>query len=177
MTEKKRGITSREIFRNLGYNPEEALPASWTDLSNIPDGQLIMEQDVTTVGFLAQYKQTGAVVFINKNNKKQEIWSKEILDSKFKGVTIFPKDASEINSYSNGQPVKFANGEIVTSPGSNAVYLIDKGKKRPFVSAKAFNKLGYKWENVIHTTDQVLKLHDKGKPVKLPSTKKKKTKK
>lgn len=164
---KKRGIASKEIFKSLGYNPEEIIPATQKEINGIPSGELISEATAYPGGILLQNKQTGAIVYIDENNKRHDIWTKDILESKFKGMPIFSKDNSIIDKYQKSNPVKFSDGEIISSKTANAVYLIENGKKRPFASAKTFEKLGYKWENVINTSSDVLNMFNKGKAISI----------
>jgi hypothetical protein len=164
---KKRGIPSQEIFRQLGYNPEETVPATWAELSRIPDGALITETDVYPGGILYQDETTGAIFYIDENKIRHAIYSKEILTSNYQDIAIISKSPTEINNYELGNPVKFKDGDLVTSPKNNAIYIIDNGKKRPFKSGKVFKKLGYKFENVIITKKKILNLHKDGKMVTL----------
>jgi len=62
--------------------------------------------------------------------------------------------------------VLFDDGELIKSPSSPAVYLIDNSKKRPFSSGEDFVDLGYKWENIITNSPQVLYHYDLETPIK-----------
>lgn len=170
---KKRGISSKEIFKNLGYNPEEVIPANWKEINNIPNGKTITETNFFPGGILIQNSVNGSIVFVDEKNKRHEIWSKEIMESQFKGVPIFDKSPEQINQYKIGAPIKFRDGELISSPNSKSVYLIDDEKKRPFKSKKVFDELGYQWDNVIFTSDKIADLHEKGDPITLPKEKKK----
>lgn len=164
---KKRGIPSQEIFHNLGYNPEEIIPMTNKEASNIPNGEIISELNAYPLGILLQNKQTGAIVYVDENNKRHDIWSKKILETRFKGMPIFQRDEKEISQYKKSTPTTFNDGELLSSKNSSAVYLIKDGKKEPFASAKVFKKLGYKWDNIIYTTDQILNLYPTGKKISL----------
>jgi len=50
----------------------------------------------------------------------------------------------------------------LTSPATKAVYLIDQGKKKPFASGEVFEKLGYKWANIITVSPQFLNKYENG---------------
>lgn len=163
---KKRGITSAQAFRNLGYNPEELLPMSWSDLDRIPDGKLITERDTYPVGALFQVKETGAVVYLDSKGKRHPVFSRDILENNFQYVNLIPKDREFVKSFKRGGPLKFKNGTLVATPTRASVFLIDNGKRRPFKSAKVFSDLGYKFENIVWTDPSTLKLHKKGKMVK-----------
>ncbi|MFA5050562.1 MAG: thrombospondin type 3 repeat-containing protein [Patescibacteria group bacterium] len=55
-----------------------------------------------------------------------------------------------INSFQFIAPVSSRpNGTLIKYPDSAMVYLIENGSKRVFKSGEIFEKLGYKWENVI----------------------------
>ncbi|PIS42058.1 MAG: hypothetical protein COT24_05560 [Candidatus Kerfeldbacteria bacterium CG08_land_8_20_14_0_20_40_16] len=161
---EKRGIVSKEVLRGLGFNPEEIIPASWNELNSIPNGDPVTESDIYPTGILLQSKQTGGVSYI-ENGIRHSIWSKEILRSRFKNRAIVQVDQAEIDSYQSGDPVKFKDGELVTAHETNAVYVISNGEKRPFKSAEALNALGYKWENIIYTSEQALNIHPMGKSI------------
>ncbi|MBU0731990.1 hypothetical protein KKC88_03870 [Patescibacteria group bacterium] len=167
---KKRGITSAEAFRNLGYNPEELLPLSWDDLNGIPDGELITEQDTYPVGALFQVKETGAVVYLDKKGKRHPIFSRDILENNFQYINLVPKDKAFVKSFKRGAPLKFKNGTLIATASRASVFLIDGGKRRPFKNATVFNDLGYKFENIVWTDLNTLKMHKKGKMVKKEKT-------
>ena len=59
---KRRAITSAEVFRQLGYNPEEVIPISQADLDGIPG--TITEADKYP-GAVLQNAVTGAVVYLD----------------------------------------------------------------------------------------------------------------
>ena len=163
---EKRAITSREIFRQLGFNPEEVLPATWAELDQIPEGDKITQADNYPTGALLQSRQTGAVTYV-KNGQSYPIWDRAIMNSRFKSQNIIKVDQSEINRYPIAHPLKFKDGTLVTSPGTKAVYVITDGEKRPFASRDAFDQMGYQWNNIINTTDQALTLHPTGDPITL----------
>lgn len=168
---KKRGISSQEIFRQLGYNPEEVIPATEAELSRIPDGPAITETDIYPGGMLYQDNISGGIFYIDENKIRHAIYSKEILTSSFASLPIISKSPAEINIYKLGDPAKFKDGELITSPKSKSIYIIDNGKKRPFKSSKVFKKLGYHFKNVIITKKKILDLHKNGKAIKLNKNK------
>ena len=83
----------------------------------------------------------------------------------FKHKKIIPVVPEELDDYKTVEPVLFGNGELVKSPNSPAVYLISAGSKRPFISGKDFEDMGYKWVNIITVSPKVLYLYDLGEPM------------
>ncbi|MFA6197616.1 MAG: hypothetical protein WC734_00470 [Patescibacteria group bacterium] len=161
---QKRLIESQEVFRQLGYNPEEVITVTEADLKDYTNGTNITLNSIYPTGALLQSKQTGGIVFV-ENGVRHAIWSKEIMQSRFPKTKVIRIDESEIAGYAAGDPVKFKDGELVTSPNSKSVYVISDGLKRPIGSMDAFNQLGYKWKNIIKTSDKALEMHPTGDPI------------
>lgn len=157
----KRAIMSRETFRQLGFNPEELIRVSWDELSLYPDGDKIDETSVYPTGTLLQSQESGGIYYI-ENGVRHSIWSREILRNRYRYRKWTVTGQAEIDRYQAGDPVKFKDGEIVTSPTAGGVYLISNGEKRPIPSLGIFNQLGLKWANLIRTSDAALNIHPTG---------------
>ena len=158
---EKRPITSYEAFRKLGYSPEEVIKVTWEDLTAYPTGEKITPETTNPTGILLQSKQTGGIYYI-ANGYKSAIFSREILLSQFARRKWTTVDQSEIDKYPSAEPVKFRDGELVTSPSANGIYLIADGQKHPIPSQEIFNGMGFKWSNIIKTTDRALEIHQTG---------------
>jgi hypothetical protein len=63
------------------------------------------------------------------------------------------------------EPVKLKDGTLIKSMKEPTVYLISQGKRRPIASPEVFAALGYRWENVITVSDEVLNLHELGEKI------------
>ncbi len=159
--DKKRGIVSREVFRKIGFNPEEIIDLPQKEIDSIPEGPPITLESAYPTGALLQDKTTGGVWYV-KDGIRQPIWSREILKANFQNMQITPASPSDIEKYKKGLPVRFKDGEIVKSKNSPTIYFISNGYKRPIASAKDFEKLGLKWENIITTDERSLSLHPTG---------------
>jgi hypothetical protein len=162
--DKKRGFADSEAFKKIGYNPEEVMNASWEDVNAYKDGAPITATSTYPTGALLQDKKTGGVYWVSEG-EKQPIWDAIFLKTKFKNKKIIPVVAEELNNYKTSDPVIFGDGELVKSSASPAVYLISAGKKRPFMSGKIFEEMGYKWENIIPLSPKVLYLYEEGESI------------
>ncbi|MBI4407422.1 MAG: hypothetical protein HY565_02900 [Candidatus Kerfeldbacteria bacterium] len=171
---KKRAITSAAVFRQLGYNPEEVIPVNQADVDAIPEAAPITEADKYPLGAVLQNAVTGAVVYLDDEQVIHPVWSKSILDNRFKGYAIHPESPDLIASYEDGSPETYADGTLLKIPERDTIYVIDHGKKRPILSDTVLDKLGG-YESVLTTNKAGLKLHETGKPLRL--TKSKTTKK
>ncbi len=152
---KKRPIPSRAIFDAIGFNTFEIIQVTEAELTLYPTGERVESPDSYPTGILLQSRQNGGISYI-ENGVRHSIWSREILQNRFKYRSWKVVDQSEIDRYAAGNPVKFKDGEIVTSPGANGVYLISNGERRPIPSPDILTRLGLKWQNLIQTSDQAL---------------------
>lgn len=157
-------INSPETFRRLGFNPEEILEVTEQEIASYPRGPKITLNSIHPAGALLQATNTGGIFYV-ENGVKHAIWSQEILRSQYKNRPIISARPDELETYELGEPVKFKDGEIVTSPSSRSVYVISNGEKRPIDSLETFQQLGYQWENLIRTTDDALRIHPTGELV------------
>lgn len=159
--EKKRGFDSSEAFRKIGFNPEEVMDASWEDINSYIEGKPITATSTYPTGALLQDNTTGGVYWVNEG-EKAPIIDKIFLSTKFKNKKIIQVSPEELDDYPKISPVLFGDGELLKSSASPSVYLISNGEKRPFISGKIFEDLGYKWENIITVSPQVLYYYNLG---------------
>ncbi len=155
---EKHLIESESVFRKIGYNPEEVIPVESGDLKSYPTGYSISMNSVYPTGVLLQSKKTGAVSYV-KNGTRHGIVSREILLSNFPKPNLIRVDDSEIQQYQPGEPLRFKDGTLITSPESHAVFVVSNGKRKRIASADVFNQLGYKWDNIVTTTDFAVRIH------------------
>ncbi len=163
---RRRAITSAEVFKNLGYNPEEVLPIKQADLDLVAESAPITEADKYPLGAVLQNNNDGAVFYLDENKQLHPIWSKEILENRFRGIAIYQETPKHLTNYQTAEPVKFADGSLLKIPERDTIYVIDQGEKRPVVSATVLDKLGG-FSRVKVTSKATLKLHPLGKQLKL----------
>lgn len=157
---KKRGIVSREVFRTLGFNPEEVQKAEWADINYYPDGPVIDLSSAYPQGALLKAKETGGIAYV-ENGVRHAIYSKEILYSRFKGRPTITVSESELEQYPVGDPVLFADGELVTAEGQ-PVFFIAGGLRHAIASRDVFDRMGFKWGNILKTSERSLEVHPIG---------------
>lgn len=166
-----RKVESNEVFKKIGFNPEEIIDVEETDIKNYQKGVEITEKDVYPAGALLQSKKTGGIYFVI-NGKKQPIWSKIIMEINFPNKKIVPVSEEELAKYPTMAPLKIQNRELVKSSTSPVVYVISNGQKRPIASEKTFNALGYKWKNIIEVNNRTLEIHPTGATIDLETLEK-----
>ncbi|PIT94630.1 hypothetical protein COT98_02720 [Candidatus Falkowbacteria bacterium CG10_big_fil_rev_8_21_14_0_10_39_9] len=165
----KRFIVSDEAFKKIGFNQNEIIEAPTGDLVSYSNGPNLTTTSTNITGTLMQNTKNGGVYFVQDNTKAPLI-DKVLLSTKFKGKKIVKATETTLAKYTKIAPVLFGNGELLKSNASQAVYLIDNGQKRPFVSGETFETLGYDWKNVITVSPQLLSLYTLGTALSLPPT-------
>jgi hypothetical protein len=160
----KRLIASSTVFKKIGYNPEEVDDASNEDLASYLDGTPLTESDTHPTGALLKDPVSGGVYYVI-NSTKAPIIDPIFLKTKFKGLKVIKPKKGELDGYAKIEPVKFEDGYLLKSINSLGVYVVSNGKKRPIVSGKAFEQLGYNWNNILTVKPQTLALYDEGEPI------------
>lgn len=156
-----RYITSPEVFRVIGFNPEEVEDISQEDLAIYKSGADITTESVYPTGGLVQNNQTGGVYYV-KDGEKHPIYSAEIMKTRYKNRILTAVSPEELNQYQLADPVKFQAGELVKSDQENKVYVIEDGNRRWIKTQESFVKFGYKWDNIITTNQKAIELHPLG---------------
>lgn len=162
--DEKRGIVSREIFRRIGFNPEEVIDATWDDLAAYPEGAPIATAEGNPLGELWQNKSTGGVYYVAKG-VRHPIWSREILQNRYAHFPLKSTPSAALAALPTGEPVGFKDGSLVVGVSSPVVYVISNGQKRPIVSEDVFTQLGYRWDTIIQTSPRALEAHPDGLPI------------
>ncbi len=157
----KRRIASPEVFKTLGFNPEEVDDIPSEQLIDIPDGKEITLNDAYPKGALVQNTQTGGIYFV-ESGVKYPLWARELLKINYPKLKIFAAGPSELDQYQEGQPVGFKDGVLVKVAATPDVYVISDGNKVRITNEKTFTTLGYKWSNIVTVSDKILALHPDG---------------
>ncbi|RMD59466.1 hypothetical protein D6821_01175 [Candidatus Parcubacteria bacterium] len=157
----RRLIQGAEAFRKIGFNPEEVIDASWEEIYAYRPGQPINASSTYVTGALLQNNKTGGVYFVQADTKAP-LYDPIFLKTKFKDYSIVPVSPEILAKYRTVDPVKFDDGALLKSANSPAVYVISNGRKHPITSAKVFEGLGYKWENILVVPKKILDLYPLG---------------
>ncbi|PIT95772.1 hypothetical protein COT94_04265 [Candidatus Falkowbacteria bacterium CG10_big_fil_rev_8_21_14_0_10_37_14] len=144
----KRPFADKTVFKKLGYNPEEVLLATDNDLLSYSYGEPITAEDAYPTGALLQNNKTGGVYFVQAGTKAP-LPDAVFLKTRFKNKKIISTTPAKLEKYQTVQPVKFVDGDLVKIENGFTIYVAENGLLRPIISQTAFEKLGYKINNVI----------------------------
>jgi hypothetical protein len=164
---EKKEIESNEVFRMIGYNPEEVIEVTDEELSYYEDGRKITLDSIYPQGALLQDKSTGGVFYV-EDGIKYPVLSKDVLAINYKNYKLTVVSPDELAKYitaANG--VKLKDGTLIKLAADSKVYVISNGQKRWLANEQTFNQLGYNWKDIVTVNEKVFTLHQEGEPLDL----------
>ncbi|MBU2595918.1 DUF4091 domain-containing protein, partial [Patescibacteria group bacterium] len=164
---KKRLIPSPQIFEGMGYNWGEIIIAEDNNILGLhPKGEDIAQAKVHPNGTLVKTVSSSGVYLLG-DAKKRLIISPSIFNSRFVSWgRIITINQTEMDSYPQGDNLSYRDGTIFKLNANPAVYVVESQKKRPIASPFVFNRLGYKWENIVIAEDEsIANLHPTGEVI------------
>ncbi len=160
----RRGFTSQEAFRAIGYSPDEIVDVSFDELSSYKEGVPITTKSVYPQGALLQNNQTGGVFFV-ENGLKHAIRSREILNANFQFPQFVQVNPSDLESYETDGYLKFPDGTLIAANGSPDVFVTENGKRRHIADEVTFKTYNWKWNQIVWTDERSVLIHPLGDPL------------
>ena len=162
----KRWITTTAVFIASGYNWDDIIAVSESELSLYTQGKNV------TANFSAKpngtlLKGSGPKVYLIENGTKRWITDATIfIASGYDWNNIITISESELNIYSHGENIYAnsnvnLNGTLLKSSGPK-VYLIKNGIKRWITSESVFINNGYNWNDIITISESELNIYPHG---------------
>lgn len=164
--DEKRPIMSAEVFKKIGWNPDEVEDVAATELDNFFEGMAITADSIYPEGILAQDSKTGGVYFV-QDEIKYPIVAREIITVNFPGRKTIKLSPEELEAYTTGDPILFQDGTLIKPAEYSEVYVISNGKRLWIPDEATFVGLGYRWGNIITTSYEAVAKHPLG-PVLTP---------
>ncbi len=125
----------RTVQAHLGFQMNTLLP--WH-----PYGYVVRGDDET--------------VYLVENGHKRAFPSADIfLSQGYHWQQVVKIAQAELDALPSARPLTFRDGTLVRGSGQTT-YVVEEGRKRPFVTAADFEALGYRWENVVKIADEQL---------------------
>ena len=149
------------LFSVLGYKWSKVKTAP-ADLQNYLEDAILTYPD----GTLARAAGQPTVYLIKDGQKHEFISSRSFLKLGYRWDKVISTDATELAYYPTGYFVSYAEGTLLKAQNNPSIFLVDKGKIRPFLSAEIFQNLKYKQSQIMAISVQELAFYPVGEPVK-----------
>ncbi len=108
-------------------------------------------------------------VWLIQNGQKRPFTSYSALISRFDPNKIINIEATVLDAYSKGEPIKFPNYSLIETPDKK-VYLIVDTEKRLIASQDVFKQIGFNKEEIIKATSEELAAYSEGRVITATST-------
>ncbi len=157
---KKRWITSGNLLTILGFK--------WSQIKNAPqDLVYYLEGGAMTYpdGALLRANNSETVYLVKDGQKRQFVSAQSFLKLGYKWNKVLVVDPIEVILCPAGDIMFYADGTLVRAANLPTVFLIDKGKAKPFLSNEVFNNLKYKTTQVLIVSSGELSHYSQGEPV------------
>ena len=161
---QRREITSEKLLAVLGYQKSKVLSITEDEINHFPVGKKMVYPDDTLIS-----AENSPAIYIVRNGKKKIFTSAvlfEKLGYKWSGVIDVSED--EANNHPDDGNVLYPDGILIKSTDNPTVYLLESGKKRKITSGFLFEKLGYKWSEIISAHPDEMKEYSLGKILTYP---------
>lgn len=155
---------SEKIFKAIGFHPEEIIDVEDSDLWAYEDGQPITSPYPN--GALLQNNDSYGVYYV-KENTKYPIVDVEILNNNFPYNSIIKVNPEELKQFKSGSAIKFRDGTLIKTDDNPTVYVISEKERLPIFSEEIFEILGYRWGDIITTSESILNMHPLGQVLKI----------
>ena len=145
-----RPFASEETVRKLGFQPDETIDVSSTDLADYTIGPAITVSSTAPTGVIYQITDYNNSYFLLKDNNFYPITDKNLLTTNYKNIPIEKHKKKDLALYPmvyDAPDIK--DGLLVKGPDSELTYVIEKGKKRQIADSDTFDAMGYKKENIV----------------------------
>lgn len=159
----KRLIVSDEVFRQLGFNPDEVEKVKTSDLSAYVTGDNL-DNLASPFAELWQDMSTKAVYLV-KDGQKHRIIDQFIIDVNFAEMKIKDVTSKTLEVLGDGSPIKLSDGTLIKAASDSRVYVISNGRRRLIPDGTTFNKLGYSWANIYTVSNKIMNLHQSGENI------------
>lgn len=141
---KKRALSMSESdFLTLGFKSSDVVSISSSEMDFYETGEIIK---FGPEGVLI--KDASNNVYLIEKGKKR-LFTSATLFNYLKYSWTKVKADSEAGYYIKGENMRYPDGTLLKSKDNPSVYIMDGGKKRTFTSGALFEKLGYKWSNIL----------------------------
>jgi D-alanyl-D-alanine carboxypeptidase len=159
-----RPFKDQTVVNQLGYHPDEIIEVGSEEIANYQQGTTIDSPTINPIGRLVRLEENNTLYFL-KENEYHPILDEAIASVNFAQFAIEPVVASDLSAHVAGKSVLLKDGTLFGITGQNAIYVVEKGKKRHIASEAVYNGLGYDWDNIVWISSFAADIHTTGQPV------------
>ena len=162
---QRQEITSNQLLAVLGYQENSVLSITKDEINHFPIGKKMVYPDGTLIS-----AENFPAVYLVRGGEKKEFTSAVLFEKlNYKWSDIIDVSEEEANNHPSDGRVLYPDGVLIKSTDNPNVYLLELGQKRKIISGILFEKLGYKWSEVISISPDEIKEYSLGKILTYPN--------
>ncbi len=156
----KRLISSNEVFKKLGFNPDEVIAATTAELAALSDGPALelITTEASPFAKLLQDKASKALYYV-KDGQKGPIIDPLIAQANYPTLKTSIVTAKILDKYADAAPIRLVDGTLIKLKNDPRVYVISAGQRRLISDGQTFETLGYNWKNILVVSNKVMNFH------------------
>ncbi|MDD5749513.1 MAG: hypothetical protein PHO91_01875 [Patescibacteria group bacterium] len=163
----KRLIGSDEVFRSLGFNPDELVKVSDQELLIYQEG-LPLSTAASASPFAQLLKDTAADrIYYVKDGQKSLIIDDFIAKANFPELSVKNTTVATLDALANTGPVKLTDGSLIKLDKDRRVYVVYNGVRRFIPDEATFEFFGYSWSEIKTVSSRVMNLHFLGEDISI----------
>ncbi len=163
-----RPFADQSVVAKLGYNPDEIITASTTEIAGLTLGKPITAESVgSPFGALVHAKENNQLYYIT-DGVYQLVSHPLIAQNRFPNLEIQEVSITSLATTTPGTPLLLKDGTLMGSTLTNKIYVIERGRKRHIPTEEAFVALGYNLKNVLWVDEFTELNHPTGNPLSVP---------
>ncbi len=168
----KRQFANAQVVKQIGYNPDEIITVSASDLDPYILGKEISAETTAPLGRVVEVTESKNQYFV-EDGVMHPILDPVILKVNFPHLILEKIPAAQFATLNLkfGEPVQLKDGTVFGIKGFNEIYVVEKGTKRHIASEDVFNGLGYSWSNIVWVSEYVGMALPAGEPIYLKTDK------
>lgn len=165
--DRVRPFASADLMRTFGYNPDEVIDVTSTDIAAYTIGTTLTTESLYPTGRLVRVKENKTLYYV-KDGLYYAVPEQVIADVRFPGMKAANGTAKDLANLESGGLIGFPDGTVIGNKSTSQYFVMEKGKRRGFASEAAFKALGYDTKNTIWLTQQAIDQYPRGEAIYSP---------
>ncbi|MFA7653599.1 MAG: serine hydrolase [Candidatus Magasanikbacteria bacterium] len=163
-----RPFESETTVFKLGFNPQEVIDVTETDLAGYLVGATITASSTAPTGIIYYVPELKEPYYYIKDGVARVIIDKRVVEVNFKKLKVEKRAIKDLRKFTLANDlINFKDGILLKAKEFKSIYVIEDGQARAIADNDTFNALGYKHENIITVPLTTLMALPQGEPLYL----------
>ena len=145
-----RPFASYNVVKQLGYNPQEIVEVSSSDIRGLVKGKTITADAYAPIGIIYKITDLDNRLYLIKDNTAYPLLHNSVAVANYKNLETVNKKLADLKKFTRSDDIiSFNEGTLLQIKETGELFIVENGKKRKFESIAAFTAMGFKKANAI----------------------------